>query len=75
MDDDKKPQSPHFFRRQPDGTVRGRITIDPDEADLYEEAAGATPVMTWIHQTLYDTARRQVAEARRDRPQVGPPRP
>jgi hypothetical protein len=73
MDDDRKPQSPHFFRRQRDGSVRLRITIFPEEATLYEEAAGETPILDWVHQSLSNTARRQVAKARRQRPQIGPP--
>ncbi len=50
-------QSPHFFSREPDGSVRLRIRFLADEADLIEEAAGAVPLMTWIHQTVIDTAR------------------
>lgn len=65
--------SPHFFNREPDGTVRLRIRFDSDEAALMEEAAGETPVMVWLHRTLTSEAKRQVREARRKRGKVDPP--
>lgn len=68
----KRTPSPHFFLREPDGSVRLRIRFDGEEASLFEEAAGKTPVMVWIHRTLGEAARRQVEQARKDRPHVRP---
>jgi hypothetical protein len=70
---DKKRQSPHFFMREGDGSVRLRIRLSPEEASRIEEAAGTTPLLSWIHQTLQDAARRQVQSERDQRPPVGPP--
>lgn len=70
----KPQQSPHFFHRESDGSVRLRIRFDGDEASLFEEAAGDTPIMVWIHRTLGEAARRQVKAARETRPRVAPPR-
>lgn len=67
-----KRHSPHFFAREPDGSVRLRIRFENDEASLFEEAAGDTPVMAWLHRTLGEAARRQV-RARRQRANVEPP--
>lgn len=64
--------SPHFFRREDDGSVRLRIRFDPDEASLYEEAAGSMPVVDWLHATLAKAAKEQVAEARKTQPKVLP---
>lgn len=49
--------SPHFFRREADGSVRLRIRFTPEEASLIEEAAGETPLMLYIHRVLNDRAR------------------
>lgn len=70
---DKKRQSPHFFAREGDGTVRLRIRFTGEEASLFEEAAGTTPIINWIHETLTEVARQQVQDARDQRPPVGPP--
>lgn len=64
--------SPHFFRRESDGSVRLRIRFDAEEASLYEEAAGKMPVVDWLHATLGAAARQQVDEARKDQPKVRP---
>lgn len=65
--------SPAFFRREDDGSVRLRIRFDPEEASLYEEAAGTTPVVDWLHATLGAAAREQVDKARREsQPKVAP---
>lgn len=66
-------QSPHFFAREDDGSVRLRIRFLPDEASLIEEAAGATPLMTWIHQTLSQNAKDEVARQRESRQRYGAP--
>lgn len=49
--------SPHFFRREADGSVRLRIRFTPEEASLIEEAAGETPLVLYIHRVLGDRAR------------------
>lgn len=67
-----KRHSPHFFAREPDGSVRLRIRFENDEASLFEEAAGDTPVMVWLHRTLGEAARRQV-KSRRKRTHIEPP--
>lgn len=68
-----RKHSPHFFARESDGSVRLRIRFEGDEASLFEEAAGDTPLMTWLHRTLTEAAKRQVREQRRRRPAVAPP--
>lgn len=63
--------SPHFFRRDPDGSVRIRVRFTPEEAALIEEGAGETPLMLYIHRVLGERARyharkrKEVEEARR----------
>jgi hypothetical protein len=49
--------SPHFFRREADGSVRLRIRFTAEEAALIEEAAGDTPLLLYIHRVLGDRAR------------------
>jgi hypothetical protein len=49
--------SPHFFRRESDGSVRLRIRFTAEEAALIEEAAGTTPLLLYIHRVLGDRAR------------------
>ena len=66
-------QSPHFFAREDDGSVRLRIRFLPDEASMIEEAAGATPLMTWIHQTLSKNAKDEVARQRESRNRFAAP--
>lgn len=68
-----KKHSPHFFERSADGSVRLRIRFENEEAALFEEAAGDTPVMAWLHRTLVAAAKRQVQEQRRKRPTAPPP--
>lgn len=69
----QRKQSPAFFRRDNDGSVRLRLRFEPDLASLIEEAAGRTPLMVWIYRTLEDAARRQVEASRKARPRVSPP--
>ena len=69
----QKQHNPSFFERQPDGSVRIRIRFENEEAALFEEAAGNTPVMTWLHRTLMAAATEQVKEQRRKRPALPPP--
>ena len=68
-----KRHNPNFFNREPDGTVRLRVRFENEEASLFEEAAGDTPVMVWLHRTLVAAAKRQVREQRKNRPKVPPP--
>ena len=65
--------NPHFFAREADGSVRVRVRFEGDEAALFEEAAGDTPVMQWLHRTLVAAAKDQVLEQRRQRPAAPPP--
>lgn len=55
--DNKAPRmSPHYFKREDDGSVRLRIRLDPEEAALIEEGAGTTPLMLYIHRVLKERA-------------------
>jgi hypothetical protein len=65
---DKTGHSPHLFTTDDDGSVRSRIRLSGNDASLIEEAAGATPLLTWIHRTLHDAARQQ----RQSRTMPGP---
>lgn len=64
--------NPRFLARESDGSARVRMRFLPEEAQLYEEAAGTTPVLDWMHETLRREAEAEVAEARRRRPKVQP---
>lgn len=68
-----RKHSKHFFARDGEGRVTVRIRFDSDEASLYEEAAGSTPIMIWIHRTLTDAAKKQVTAARKKRANIPPP--
>jgi hypothetical protein len=69
----KQTPSPHFFTREPDGSVRLRHRLNSEEASLIEEAAGSTPLMIWIHRALNEAARRDISLARQSRPATPPP--
>jgi hypothetical protein len=69
----RRQHNKHFLAREADGSVRLRIRFETEEASLFEEAAGDTPIMVWIHRTLGEAARRQVKAARAKRPKVAPP--
>lgn len=69
----QRQQSKHFFDRDADGSVRLRMRFSAEEASLFEEAAGTTPIMVWLHRTLEEAAERQVAAARKKRAAVPPP--
>lgn len=60
----KTKLSPHFFRRENDRSVRLRLRLSEEEADLIEEAAGDTPLMLYIHRVLNDRARFHVQRSR-----------
>ena len=62
-DDTPRPLSPHFFRRENDGSVRLRIRFTPEEAALIEEAAGDTPLLLYIHRVLNERARYHIQRA------------
>jgi hypothetical protein len=53
----KASLSPHFFRREADGSVRVRIRFTAEEAAIIEEGAGDTPLLLYIHRVLNDRAR------------------
>lgn len=65
--------SKHFFKRETDGTVRLRLRFSSEEASLFEEAAGAQPLVPWVKRTLIDQAHRQVSKARSTLPPIEPP--
>ena len=59
--------NPHFFKREPDGSVRLRMRFTAEEASLIEEAAGDTPLLLYIHRVLADRARYHIREAQKER--------
>jgi hypothetical protein len=59
--------SPHFFRRDSNGSVRVRMRFNAEEASLIEEAAGDTPLISYIHRVLIDRARIHAEQARKER--------
>ena len=65
-------KSPHFFDREPDGTVRLRLRFTEEQADAIEEAAGKTPLVHYVLDAIVKTAKRDAVAARRSRPQVRP---
>lgn len=65
--DDVPRLSPHFFKRETDGSVRLRIRFTPDEAALIEEAAGDTPLLLYIHRVLNERARYHIQKANEQR--------
>lgn len=70
---EKRKQSPAFFRRDEDGSVRIRLRFEPDLASLIEEAAGRTPLMVWVYRTLERCARADIEAAHKSRPKIAPP--
>lgn len=66
--------SPHFFRREEDGSVRLRIRFTAEEADIIEEGAGETPLLAYIHRQIMDRARHHARLAQEERQkQLGEP--
>lgn len=61
--------SPHFFKRDEDGSVRLRIRFTKEEADIIEEAAADTPLVHYIQKVLMDRARAHAEAARKERQQ------
>lgn len=59
--------SPHFFKRDKDGSVRVRIRLSPEEASLIEEAAGETPLIPYMHRVLMSRAKIHAESARKER--------
>lgn len=68
-----RQHSKHFLAREGDGSVRLRMRFTGDEASLFEEAAGDTPVMLWIHRALKQAATQQVKADRARRQAMIPP--
>lgn len=66
-------RSPHFFDREPDGSVRLRMRFDSDEAMLIERAAGDVPLMIWLHRAIHQAALREARGRERERPTLPPP--
>lgn len=60
----KTKMSPHFFRREADRSVRLRLRLSEEEADLIEEAAGDTPLLLYMHRVLQDRARYHIKKSR-----------
>lgn len=74
MSESRRPKpSKHFLAREGDGSVRLRMRFTSEEASLFEEAAGDTPIMNWIHQALNEAAQAAVDVARSQRETVPPP--
>lgn len=69
----RRARNPHFFERSPDKSVRVRIRLLEDDANLIEEAAGKTYVMEWITKTLRAAAQADIEKAKRNRPNAGRP--
>lgn len=69
--EDKPKFSEHFFRREPNGMVKLRFNLKPEEASLIEEAAGDRPIMLYVHKALVAQARADVRAARKGR--IAPP--
>lgn len=66
-------RSPSFFSRDPDQSVRVRLRFEPQLASLIEEAAGRTPLLSWIYSALEAKALEEVEERTRLRKQIPPP--
>jgi uncharacterized membrane protein YkgB len=60
-----KQVSPHFFRRDRDGSVRVRLRFTPEEAAAIEEAAGDQPLMPYIYDAIKKVALDDATDARR----------
>ncbi len=72
----RREPSPHFFHREPDGSVRFRLRLNRQLASLIEEAAGETPLMSYIYQVLEEHARYHAELARQAKAeQIGRPDP
>lgn len=60
-----KQVSPHFFRRDRDGSVRVRLRFTPEEAATIEEAAGNQPLLPYLYEAINQVALADATEARR----------
>ena len=69
----QRRQSPSFFKRDHDGSVRVRLRFDDDTASLIEDAAGRTPLMVWVNNTLTAAAKQQVELDKKKQPVIAPP--
>lgn len=61
----KQAPSPHFFRRDRDGSVRVRLRFTPEEAATIEEAAGDHPLLPYLYEAIKQVADEDAMEARR----------
>lgn len=68
-----RQHSKHFLAREDDGSVRLRMRFSSEEASLFEEAAGETPIMLWIHRTLKNAGEREVRKLQAKRAELPPP--
>lgn len=69
----RRRDSDHFFTREADGSVRIRLRFTGEEASMMEEAAGETPVMDWLQETLHTAARQKVVVERQRIRELRPP--
>ena len=69
---DQAEKSPHFFDREEDGSVRLRLRFPDDVADLVEEAAGRTPLVSWIQTAVKKQAEQDIKKIRKNRPRLRP---
>lgn len=66
-------RSPHFLARDASGKVTLRMRFTDEEAALFEEAAGAVPVVDYMHQALNRQATEDVRAVREERKHLPPP--
>lgn len=69
----KPKYSPHFLARDVNGKVTIRMRFTDEEAAIFEEAAGKTPVIEWLHQALNRAGEEAVREVREERKHLPPP--
>ena len=71
MHNDRKKSS-HFFERESDGSARLRIRFSAEEASEIERAAGATPLIPYIHQALNRQTTADIERMKNSQPKVEP---
>lgn len=62
-----------FFERDREGRAVVRLKFKPEEASLFEEAAGTTPVIVWLYQALNRVAQEDLEEQRLAKAVIPPP--
>jgi len=60
-----KQISPHFFRRDRDGSVRVRLRFTAEEAAAIEEAAGDQPLLPYLYDIINRVVDEEAEAARR----------